>query len=86
MPGTPRIKKMNTFRDGLYYLTRDCNDDATHARGVLVGLLNGLVSMGMSYEEAIHVIVGHANQDLRLELFPDAWANDAYRAYRLKWS
>ena len=77
------MKHENCIKDALYYATTDCNDNADHARGVLVGLVNGMMASGLNYQTAIKTIVrcvleSHNLSGFQEKLLPDCWRQDYY--------
>jgi hypothetical protein len=67
----------NLVKDALYYLTEDCNENTILARGVMTGLVTGLMAaMHRSFEDTIAYLKSQARPDVRLECIPESWREE----------
>jgi len=64
-------------RDQLYYLSADYSTcPLERRRGVITGLVSGLMAGGMSFQQAIEVVAAHMPIDYVRESIPEAWRDD----------
>ena len=64
-------------RDQLYYLSADYSTcPLEKRRGVITGLVSGLMAGGMSFQRAIEVVAAHMPIDYVRESIPEAWRDD----------
>lgn len=70
--------RMGMVKDAVYYLHRQSGASDDKARGVIVGLMAGLMAHGGTFEESMAIIAKAINDseeksDFRMELFPECW-------------
>jgi len=69
-------------RDQLYYLSADYSTcPLERRRGVITGLVSGLMAGGMSFQQAIEVVAAHMPIDYVRESIPEAWRTDLDAAF-----
>ena len=74
--------RIGMVKDAVYYLHERSGASDEKARGVIIGLVSGLMASGRSFEEALK-IVGQAiseskeKDSFRINLmFPDSWVGE----------
>lgn len=69
---------MNTtvLKDTLYNLSPHSGGNAEYARGILVGTVAGLMSQGMTWEDAIHLCSDNAPDTVIPGCIPPTWQRE----------
>ena len=70
-----RISTINltTLRDTLHNMHPDAGRDADYARGILVGVVGGLMATGLSWAEAMKVVSENAPKTVVAGCVPQSW-------------
>ena len=69
-----KIKNPNMVADAMYYASVEWTADDEHSRGVVVGLVSGIMACGYSFDQAVDACVeGIKGRPVRKVCIPDSW-------------
>jgi hypothetical protein len=75
-----RVVNPSLLRDALYYTRADSGASAVEAKGVIIGLVSGMMAQGLVYNQCILIIAKNMPMYYRQAALPDAWAHDINKA------
>lgn len=67
------INQMNLIRDALHNLHTQSGASIEYGKGVIVGLVSALMSMGMSHTECMIMIANNWQFNYRKACIPECW-------------
>jgi hypothetical protein len=81
---TNRVVNPTMIADAVYYAMPDSGASEDKARGVIIGVVSGLMACGLTYAESVGM-VGHAlKPGFRQGALPAAWAYDINKAHNAR--
>jgi hypothetical protein len=71
----------NLLRDALYVLSPKSGASEQYGRGLVVGVVNTLMSEhGWTFEQALRHVCHRCPHETRIACFPEEWRSRAYRS------
>lgn len=75
-----RVVNPTMIADAVYYAHPTSGASADNAKGVIIGMVSGLMACGLTYADAIGLVSKSLPHDYRDESLPAAWAHDIIMA------
>lgn len=69
------------MKDALQNLAPGMGSDANYARGILVGIVSGLMATGCTFNTAVRYVRENLPRRIMLNTFPASWQDEIVKDY-----